>query len=297
MRTALLITAFIVISIVIAFTIRTDVVEPPNIIKGKFLQGNKDGNKGELKLDIVDHWNVPDELKEISALTYLEKDRFACIQDELGKIFIYNTNQKNIEKEISFGEPGDYEGLAIAGNNAYVLRADGTIFEVKNFIGANPKTVEHKTSLTEKHDTEGLCYDQKNNRLLITIKGKETSTTDYKGIYSFNLKTYKFSDAPVYKIDLKNEIFSDLKAKKPGDEMQPAAIAIHPTSGDIYITEAAKPKLLILDKTGAIKKLEKLKSSDFPQPEGISFSPEGRLFISNEGGKKEPGNITEVTTQ
>ena len=75
--------------------------------------------------------------------------------------------------------------------------------------------------------------------------------------------------------------------------MQPSAIAIHPKTGDLYITDGAKPKLLIMDQQGAIKTVKILNSKEFNQPEGISFSPEGGLFISNEGSK-QPGNITEV---
>jgi uncharacterized protein YjiK len=295
MRTALLISAFVILSIAIAFTIRTDVVEVPKLGGAQASGINKfKSEDGELKMNVLHKWDVPAALKEISALTYLDSERFACIQDELGKIFIYNTSQKKIEKEIPFGTSGDYEGLAIAGKNAYVLRADGKIFEVKNFNGPSPKTIEHKTSLTEKHDTEGLCYDSKNNRLLIAIKGKEPSSDDYKGIYSFALNNNTFSNTPVYKIDLKHEVFADVKAKKPQDVMQPAAIAVHPQTGDLYITEAAKPKLLIMDRNGAIKNLTKLKGDEFMQPEGMSFSPEGHLYISNEGGKKEPGNILKV---
>ncbi|MFD2163008.1 SdiA-regulated domain-containing protein [Paradesertivirga mongoliensis] len=295
MRTALLISAFIVLSIVIAFTIRTDVVEVPKLVANSKSDRHelKAGNE-DVELNVLHKWDVPAQLKEISALTYLEKERFACIQDEAGKIFIYNTHENKIEKEIPFAGPGDYEGLAIAGKDAYILRADGRIFEIKNYNGSSPKTIEHRTTLNRKHDTEGLCFDSKNNRLLIAIKGSESESDDYKGIYSFSLNNKVFSDQPVYKIDLKNSVFEDIKAKKPTDVMQPAAIAVHPKTGDLYIMEGAKPKLLIMGSDGVIKNLKKLKDKEFAQPEGISFSPEGQLFISNEGGKKEPGNILEI---
>lgn len=294
MRTALLITAFVLLSIAIAFTIRTDVVEVPKVKLPAVGTGKGKVENKEIKINVLHKWDVPTLLTEISALTYLDKERFACIQDEMGTIFIYNTREKKIEKQIPFGALGDYEGLAIAGKNAYVLRADGQLFEVRNFNSSSPKTVEHKTSLTKKQDTEGLCYDSKNNRLLIAIKGKEQESEDYKGIYSFSLTNNKFSEEPVYKIDLKHEVFADVKAKKAQDVMQPAGMAIHPRSGDLYITEAAKPKLLVMGSDGAIKSLTKLKGDEFMQPEGISFSPEGKLYISNEGGKKEPGNILEL---
>lgn len=50
--------------------------------------------------------------------------------------------------------------------------------------------------------------------------------------------------------------------------------------------------LLIMDYSGTIKKLYQL-GKDFAQPKGITFSPQGEIFISNEG-TKQSGNILKV---
>ena len=72
----------------------------------------------------------------------------------------------------------------------------------------------------------------------------------------------------------------------------PSALGIHPLSGDYYVSDGPKSKLLIMDASGNIKRLLEL-GKDFKQPEGISFSPQGELFIANEGGKGS-GNILQV---
>ena len=151
----------------------------------------------------------------------------------------------------------------------------------------------YSTSLTAEQNIEGLCFDKKQNRLLLAIKGSEPSSPDYKGIYAFDLNSKKLNKEPVYRINLLDPAFANVNAKKENALMQPSEINVHPVTGDIYVTEATKPKLLILDNTGKIKTLLTLSSSDFSQPEGISFSPAGDLFISNEG-KKSPGNILQV---
>lgn len=302
MRTAFFIIGLIIVTIGIAFSIRFTDIEKPGIekkdkkekIDKKDKKQDKEEVAGSPDIQILEKYDVPPILKEISALVYLDENRFACVQDELGKIFIYNTAANKIEKEIPFAGSGDYEGLAIVGQTAFVLRADGQIIEVKNYKSNQPSTSVHKTSLTIKHDTEGLCYDSRNNRLLIAIKGTEPGNTDYKGIYSFSLSDKKMQKDPVYKIDLNYSAFDEFKSKKSGSQMQPSAIAIHPKTNEIYITEGTKPKLLIMDKQGAIKSVKQLSRKDFNQPEGISFSPSGQLFISNEGGK-QPGNILQVT--
>lgn len=246
---------------------------------------SKDDVPASANVKVVQKWELPSQLTEISGMAYLSNNQFACIQDEQGTIFIYNTASNKIEKEIPFGDPGDYEGIAVAGNTAYVMRADGKLYEVANFMDDKPAVKLYSTPLTEKHDVEGICYDQQNNRLLLSIKGKEPNTADYKGIYGFDLKTKQMATAPVYKIDLTDKIWADIKEKKAENKMQPSDIDIHPTTGELYITDGANPKLLIIDAQGTPKALHHLSKSDFQQPEGITFTPNGELYISSEGGK------------
>ena len=110
---------------------------------------------------VLKRWELPKELLEISGLSYIDGNRFACVQDEQGKIFIYNIASSSVEKKISFGGMGDYEGLAVVGETIWVLRADGKLFEVNNMNAADPMVKEYGTQLTTKQDPEGLCYDKK----------------------------------------------------------------------------------------------------------------------------------------
>lgn len=239
---------------------------------------------GSVNIHVTQTWKLPAALTEISGMAYLNNNQFACIQDEKGSIFIYNTASNKIEKEISFSDNGDYEGIATVGSTAYVLRSDGVLFEVANFLESKPAVQQYRTSLTAKQDVEGLCYDKSHNRLLLAIKGSEPNSNDYKGIYAFNLANKQLEKAPVYTINLKDNFWKEVKEKKAKNLMQPADIEVHPTTGDLYIIEGANPKLLIMDAKGNPKKLYTLSKSDFKQPEGIAFTPNGELYISSEGG-------------
>ena len=240
---------------------------------------------------IAKKWEMPKVLTEISGLSFINEQRFVCVQDELGTIFIYNVASSTIEKEIPFAGAGDYEGVAYVGESIWVLRADGKLFEVSDLNAAKPLVKEYTTHLTVKQDSEGLCYDKKNNRLLIAIKGAEPGNENYKGIYSFDIASKKMDQQPVYKIDLLNEVFESGKKKKA--PINPSGIAIHPGNSDIYITDGRNPQLLVIDTKGNIKKLYQLNTKEFAQPEGIIFNASGDLFISNEG-TTEPGNILQV---
>lgn len=103
------------------------------------------------------------------------------------------------------------------------------------------------------------------------------------------------AEEPVFRIDLRDEIFagSNSSKKKKGGSIDPSEIAIHPQSGDIYITDGGKPRLLIMNKQGDITSLIDLDGTEFSQPEGLAFSPDGKLYISNEGSKNA-GNILQV---
>ena len=73
----------------------------------------------------------------------------------------------------------------------------------------------------------------------------------------------------------------------------PSDTSVHPSTGDIYIIEGRKPKLMVINSTNDVKTFMELDKNDFLQPEGITFSPTGEMFISNEG-VKDPGNILKV---
>jgi uncharacterized protein YjiK len=259
--------------------------------KEKVKEGkNPSATASDPAIKIIEKWDLPSELKEISGITYIGYDQFACVQDELGKIFVFNTKSRKVEKEIGFAGAGDYEGIALVNSTIYVLRADGKLFEVQHYNEPEPTIIEHSTHLTEKQNVEGLSYDKRNNRLLLAIKGKEPQSNDYKGIYAFDLTTKKSATTAVYRIDLNHSLFKGTKGK---NKIQPSDLEVHPATGDVYVIDGPGPGLLVMDSEGNKKNLYRLSSSDFSQPEGITFNDAGELFISNEGTSGD-GNILKV---
>ncbi len=261
---------------------------------GNSKREKKEQKKSEALLpgvNVIKQWDLPAVLKEVSGIAYIDEDRFACIQDEAGTIYIYNRAQNKIESEIPFSGSGDYEGITLAGSTAYVVRADGSLYEVTNYSAAKPGIKEYKTSLTVEQNVEGLTYDKDHNRLLLAIKGDEPGGKDYKGVYAFNLTTKTLNRDPVYKIDLKHEMLRNTQGKK-GKVIMPSEIGIHPLNKNIFILDGPHARMLVMDANGSIKNMYQL-GKGFAQAEGITFSPQGTIFISNEG-KKKPGNIIEI---
>lgn len=247
---------------------------------------------GAKAVKIDQQWNMPMLLEEISGIAWIDKDRIACVEDEEAIIFIYNLKTSEVERQIVFGEDGDYEGIAIVGEDAYVLRSDGTIFEVLNYLTEEKEVNEIKIVFSKTYNFEGISFDKKRNRLILAIKDK--AEKEYKPIYSVDLKTKKLEEEPAYKIKFDDPIFNDLDIKNNNHLIQPSEITVNPKTGEIYILEGTNPKLLILSPNGKPKKLHVFQEEQFPQPEGLTFDDQGNLYISNEGAGGM-GNILKVS--
>lgn len=248
---------------------------------------NKAAGDPELNYEVSKKWDLPEILDEISGMEWIGDGKIACIQDEDGEIFIFDLRKGKIEDRISFGENGDYEGVSIHNENAYVLRSDGVIFEVLKYRSSNPETLKYPSNLKSDVNFEGICLDKENNRMLLIMK-EEYEDKNTRDIYGFDLKTKRITSNPVHQIELDDDFFKNEKRS-----LKPSEIEWNPKTGEYYILDAKAPKLVIFDKDFKPKTIYRFKEKEFSQPEGIGFSPAGELYISNEAGK-EAANILQV---
>ncbi|HET8736550.1 MAG TPA: SdiA-regulated domain-containing protein [Pricia sp.] len=249
---------------------------------------------GNAYYTVKDRWQLPFTLQEVSGIVWLGDHKVAAVQDEDGSIFIYDLKAKQVEEEIEFGDPGDYEGIAVKDADAFVLRSDGAILEINNFRDGQRTVKTYETRFTERNNMESLAIDPDENRLLISPKDHDLDSDNFKGIYAFSLENKKLASQPVLRIDLTDSILSRFRDNDLYKTFRPSDLAIHPKSKEIYVLEGTKPKLLILGADGNPKKAYALDKKMFPQPEGITFSPNGTLYISSEGKKDTHGTITQL---
>ena len=262
----------------------------------------------QYQLNQPDHsWELPKKLVEISGLSYIDKNRLACVQDEKGNIYIFNLKSGEVERKINFGDDGDFEGIEIIEDDAWVLKSNGTLYKVKNFLKVvEPTAKKHTTALSGKNDAEGLAYDPIGQNLLIACKGHpfvdKKSGKEFKAIYTFNLKTKLLDLKPFLLIKMdtikyyKNyntmtqmgvELLAYFDHAKGDLSFQPSGVAIHPISGNIYVLGSVGNLLLVFSREGEMMSIIDLKSKIHNQPEGICFGPDGTLYISNEGDEDE----------
>lgn len=245
---------------------------------------------------------LPPILHEVSGLTFIDSNSFACIQDEDGVLFIYDIAKNNIRKQYTFGIKGDYEEITKVGKTIYVLRSDGALIEILDYASKNFKVQSYITGIPANNN-EGLCYDEANNRLLIACKGKINKGPQFKDIrliYGFDLRTKKLSPVPVFEFNVQlikqfaidNKIPLPLRTKKYGQEpilkFATSAICLHPVTKKLYLLSATDHMLFVFNMNGTIEHIEKLDSFLYNKSEGITFFDTGDMLITNEGQNKNP---------
>ncbi len=149
-------------------------------------------------------WELPKKLVEISGLSYVDKHSIACVQDEKASIYVFNVNKGDVETKTDFGDHGDFEGIEIVGKNAWVLKSNGTLYQVKDYLkDKNPMVKKYKTGLSAKNNAEGLAYDAISQSLLIACKGypfvnkdEEKNAKEFKAIYRFDPKSGQLDPKP-----------------------------------------------------------------------------------------------------
>lgn len=247
---------------------------------------------------------LPESLHEISGLAIIDSNTIACIQDENGILFFYDTKLHKIKREITFGLNGDYEGITLVEKSLFILRSDGVLFEIKNFK-SEKFSVKTYASQVPSINNEGLCYDASNDRLLIGAKGrinKDALYKDQRFIYAFDLKTKTLNKKPVFQLNI-NDInisakldgfnFTKRKDKKGNTleialKLNTSEIAIHPVTKQLYVLSATDHCLFIFNMNSNLEKITPLNPILFNKAEGLSFFQNGDLIVSNEGQAHEP---------
>jgi len=243
--------------------------------------------------EIVNRWELPKELNEVSGIHWIQDDQIACVQDENGIIFTYNLSSSKVTNQYKFADDGDYEALSFQNNQFWVAESDGKLFSLNNLNGLGKNSEMVELEFEYRNNIEGLAAHKDGNLWLAVKERNLDNSSGYKGIYSFDPKTKKLDRKPVVKIKYDDPKFDVLKTGNPRKLIRPSDIAFSPITNELYVLDAEFPKILIIDQNGSIKELHLLDPAEFAQPEGICFSPSGRLFIANEslGG---PPNITEI---
>ncbi len=242
-----------------------------------------------------DVFELPRDLEEISGLTVLDERHLGAVQDEKGRLYVLEMATGKVVREARFEDDGDYEGIEWTPDGVYVLKSNGTLYRIDNWIADDLEVDTYDTPLSGKYDTEGLAYDADRNRLLIACKEYAgPGLDDKKAIYAFDLATRTLHPEPAFIIDLAAVRASDpnpvnrairnaLASIRDLSGFKPSALAVNPANGYLYVVSSVLKTIVVLDAAGEPMAMVPMPEALFSQPEGIAFAPSGDLFISNEG--------------
>ena len=75
-------------------------------------------------------------------------------------------------------------------------------------------------------------------------------------------------------------MFQKIGTKK--EKIKPSAAAVNPLTKNLYVLCSVNKLIFIEDAQGKLKDVIELNPKIYKQPEGMTFTPEGDLIISNE---------------
>ncbi|HZI53241.1 MAG TPA: SdiA-regulated domain-containing protein [Chitinophagaceae bacterium] len=223
-------------------------------------------------------------IREISGLIWdNQKDQFVAHNDEKGQVYFLDRSAGTIMGQPFVFSPskGDYEDIAMIGQDIYVLRSDGAIFKIGiDSSGQRNSTDLGKIGLSDKNDFEAIYYDAEKKALIMICKNCNSDDKKTVSAFAYYPDSIGFVTKPLYQIDA-----AKIKQLSPREtsKFQPSAARIHPVLKKLFIISSASNQLVVADSNGEVEAVYMLAKKLFPQPEGLTFKSNGEMWICNEG--------------
>jgi len=240
---------------------------------------------------------LPPELLEVSAITALDERTLACVQDEVGALFLVDLLGQRPPRVAVFGEAGDYEGLARVGDDYWVLRSDGLLLRLRSRDGGLDVASSHRLQ-TEHENWEGLCFDRDRGVLLILPKdrvGKGKEERGERSVFAVDPSTGTMQPEPVLQLNVTSLIEQaevsgfDLPTKttakgklRPPLKLLGSEILTVPGTDELLLLSAVDRALVRVDRAGRLLGLRLFDEDELSKPEGMAWLPDGRLLVASE---------------
>lgn len=242
---------------------------------------------------------LPRPLREVSGIVAVDEDTLVCVQDEVGALFFVDLRGRHPPRREVFGPPGDYEGIAFAGGDYWVLRADGVVLRVGRRDGAFAITGTSHLS-ADYEEWEGLALDAAGGVLLAMPKDNPKSVGDrrLRRVFAIDVTDGRSLPEPVVTIDLRAllaqavaegievPVTSSAKGKQRLDlHLACSELSVVPGSRDLLLLSSADHAVLRVDRQGRLVGFRALSPTELVQPEGLALLPDGRLLVASEGAE------------
>lgn len=163
----------------------------------------------------------------------------------------------------------------------YILVSNGDIESIK--FGGADSIITSKSKFEgggkSVNEFESMYYDDSLQQLVLLCKQCDGDGSKVVTAWGYNISTQVYTSL-VYAVDM------EPIAKKRGVDklkLRPSAAAINPVTNELYILSSLSHLIVVTDRKGKFIDFYELDPGIYTQPEGIAFTAEGDLMISNEG--------------
>ncbi len=232
---------------------------------------------------------LPSYLDEISGLAYYPKDKSTfAINDEEGWLYKVYLHDKMPIQKWKYAPGDDFEDLVLYDSTFYILQSTGKIIAARFVSTDSVEVEEYDLGLAGENEFEILYLEEKKNRLILICKDCERDNKSTLSSFAFDLNTKSFVKDPAFVIDVTKiaAMMNETKVK-----FKPSAAAIHPITGQLYIISSINKIVVVANPEGVPEKIHNIDPKLYKQPEGLAFTPEGHLLISNESADIGAANI------
>ena len=222
---------------------------------------------------------MPDELREISGIDFLNDSVVAAISDGQPYLYFYNLKKKEILNKIMIADDGDFEDVTVCGNTIYILQSNGKIWMV-NYSNQNLTVINsYSLSLQQPFELEGLCHNSANDTLFIAAKywQEDEDAETALPVWAYSVKDKKLIEKPLFTIS------SAVASVKKKHLFHTSGIVLSNDQSSWLAISTNKKYITQLSRNGAVEKIIILERDEFIQPEGIAIDRFENLYISNEG--------------
>jgi len=233
-------------------------------------------------------WIMPAQLREISGLVLTSRGTVLTHDDNAGRVSEIDPKTGILLKAFSLvgNQKEDFEAIAIAGNDIYLMASDGKLFRFRE--GADGQQVQFMlfdTGLRKQCEFESLTYEADSTRLLMACKRQldKQAPKDlviYRMPLPLNRATFTVLRVPL------QQVIGSNKWKN----FRPSDMTIDPFTRNYVIIASHEKGLLVLTPDGDVVRSEPL-PGDHQQPEGVAITKDSILLISDEANVK-PAAIT-----
>jgi uncharacterized protein YjiK len=234
-------------------------------------------------------WALPRSLREISALARTGSGRVFAVADEELEVHELDVVEGRRIGRFDVGSPresGDFEGLAAVGDELWAVTSDGELYAFP--IGEDRSAVpfrRYDTELGRVCELEGLAALGPGPTLLLACKSVRLDA--FRG--DVLLVEWRGGNEAGSGTRLLRIAEAELAAAVGTSGFHPSAVAVHPTTGDLWLLAARERAVARLRRDGT-DRLRLLEASRLPaadrhrQPEGMLLLPDGTVLIADEGG-------------